>query len=31
VLEKSMLRDGNVMYECQTSEVIAEKIKCKNA
>jgi hypothetical protein len=24
VLEKSMVRDGNAQYECQTSEVIAE-------
>nr|ABK26944.1 unknown [Picea sitchensis] len=27
VLEKSILRDGNVQYECQSSDVIAEIIK----
>lgn len=27
VLEKSILRDGNVKYECQTSEVVAENMK----
>jgi len=27
VLEKSVLRNGNVQYECQTSDVIAENMK----
>eukprot|EP00253_Pinus_taeda_P016310 PITA_16310 len=27
VLEKSILRDGNMQYECQSSEVIAENMK----
>jgi hypothetical protein len=38
VLEKSTLRDSNVMYECQTSEIIAENLnelieteECMNA
>merc|ERR1711915_233474 len=38
VLEKSILRDGNVQYECQSSDIIAEEInegveteECMNA